>query len=522
MYRTILLSKIILLIFFLILRELPAQDSYELRILQVSLNPATDTMLVEFTIIKNNNSSYNDLQQEDVKIWLNNQICNSPRFNKNISHFPIKCLIVLDQSGSMRQNNKYERALKDISILISSFDQNILTGIIGVANEIKYIPLNSKNKDVVSILSEDKPEGNTRLYDGIYKVLQYSKTDNTGLSFIAAFSDGIDLHSKYTATDCLQLNSTLNIPIYIFLYNNNNIPFYKNLNRLAELSGGKVIIRDNDLFANLDLPKRGTANRLYIKTIDRLENEKWVHLRIQTMINNQIYSAENNVLLKIKEVKLTGKKQMNAHSGLVMIIAIGLGFVLTIIWVIYMANRKAKTTKCPFCSKRYDINLETCPSCRQNTMQFYETGKGNNFTDYQQQSLNNYSEEIENDSKTVVSTLNLENEGKSDKTIAVNTEPPPLAYLIIKKGDRIGKEYPLAAGMNTIGRDTDNTISIEDPALSGRHLKLWKNENDKFLINDLASTNGTYVNDVEIVQEELKDKDEILAGKTLFTFIQIS
>ncbi|MGA1869472.1 MAG: FHA domain-containing protein [bacterium] len=64
----------------------------------------------------------------------------------------------------------------------------------------------------------------------------------------------------------------------------------------------------------------------------------------------------------------------------------------------------------------------------------------------------------------------------------------------------------------TIGRNPDNIIQINNQSVSKYHAIIIK-EKDKVIIEDLQSTNGTYINEKQIHQEELKDGDEIFIGK---------
>ena len=73
-------------------------------------------------------------------------------------------------------------------------------------------------------------------------------------------------------------------------------------------------------------------------------------------------------------------------------------------------------------------------------------------------------------------------------------------------------EYVLDKEVMTIGRKDDNDIRIENLAVSGHHAKLLTIFEDSFL-EDLDSTNGTYVNGKAIEKHPLKHGDVITIGK---------
>lgn len=105
-----------------------------------------------------------------------------------------------------------------------------------------------------------------------------------------------------------------------------------------------------------------------------------------------------------------------------------------------------------------------------------------------------------------------------------------LARLIIERGGRIGKEFPITGIEANIGRwDADSGIFPdvdldEDDAeakVSRRHARIV-NHNGQFFIEDLGSTNGTFVNRGRRLlpgkRHMLQNGDEIIVGKTFLKF----
>ncbi len=101
----------------------------------------------------------------------------------------------------------------------------------------------------------------------------------------------------------------------------------------------------------------------------------------------------------------------------------------------------------------------------------------------------------------------------SGETVILGGKSVPLAYLI-RNSD--GKSFKLGNTTN-IGRSADNDIVLDDPSVSSEHAKV-KFENGKFVLYDLASTNGTYVNGNKITREELKDGDTVTLARVQMTF----
>jgi hypothetical protein len=80
-----------------------------------------------------------------------------------------------------------------------------------------------------------------------------------------------------------------------------------------------------------------------------------------------------------------------------------------------------------------------------------------------------------------------------------------------------GGEYPLEAGM-TIGRSRSNGIPISDQFASHMHARVFP-KGHFFYIEDLSSTNGTFVNGRRIDEPaQLKVRDEIRLGETVLRY----
>lgn len=70
----------------------------------------------------------------------------------------------------------------------------------------------------------------------------------------------------------------------------------------------------------------------------------------------------------------------------------------------------------------------------------------------------------------------------------------------------------------TIGRDTANTIRVDDPAVSSRHCLIVQKDG-RFVLTDRGSTNGTFVNGKAASQIDLRHGDEIQVGRARFYFL---
>jgi pSer/pThr/pTyr-binding forkhead associated (FHA) protein len=86
-----------------------------------------------------------------------------------------------------------------------------------------------------------------------------------------------------------------------------------------------------------------------------------------------------------------------------------------------------------------------------------------------------------------------------------------MARLILSLDSQILAEYNMTKERYTIGRLPDNDVRIDNPAVSGHHSLIINILNDSFL-EDLNSTNGTYVNGKLIKKHALQHGDVITIG----------
>lgn len=87
-----------------------------------------------------------------------------------------------------------------------------------------------------------------------------------------------------------------------------------------------------------------------------------------------------------------------------------------------------------------------------------------------------------------------------------------MAKLVLGFNGQTLHEYPLDRETLTIGRKADNDIHIDNLAVSGNHAKILTILNDSF-IEDLDSTNGTYINGEKIIRHALRNGEIIAIGK---------
>jgi hypothetical protein len=89
--------------------------------------------------------------------------------------------------------------------------------------------------------------------------------------------------------------------------------------------------------------------------------------------------------------------------------------------------------------------------------------------------------------------------------------------LILKFDNREMQECLVGIHPVSIGRLPDNTLIIDNPAVSGRHARIYK-EGTHYVLEDLKSTNGTFVNDRPVARHALAEGDVILIARHQLLF----
>jgi Nif-specific regulatory protein len=89
--------------------------------------------------------------------------------------------------------------------------------------------------------------------------------------------------------------------------------------------------------------------------------------------------------------------------------------------------------------------------------------------------------------------------------------------LVALSGPLAGQTFPLSLEAVSIGRQDDNTLQVRDLNASRRHCRI-EPAGDGFLLRDLGSRQGTFVNGRPIQEHRLQEGDLIAVGETLFLF----
>ncbi|GGB94583.1 FHA domain-containing protein [Cellulomonas carbonis] len=105
----------------------------------------------------------------------------------------------------------------------------------------------------------------------------------------------------------------------------------------------------------------------------------------------------------------------------------------------------------------------------------------------------------------------------AEEKAAVAALPSTSALLIMQRGPSAGARFLLDADRTVAGRSPSADIFLDDVTVSRKHVEFVR-ETEGFVVRDVGSLNGTYVNRTRIEQALLRPGDEVQIGKFRMTF----
>ncbi len=92
------------------------------------------------------------------------------------------------------------------------------------------------------------------------------------------------------------------------------------------------------------------------------------------------------------------------------------------------------------------------------------------------------------------------------------------ALLVVKRGPNAGSRFLLDSDITTAGRHPDSDIFLDDVTVSRRHAEFAR-DGDGFLVRDVGSLNGTYLDRERIESVPLAGGDEVQIGKYRLVYL---
>ena len=110
---------------------------------------------------------------------------------------------------------------------------------------------------------------------------------------------------------------------------------------------------------------------------------------------------------------------------------------------------------------------------------------------------------------------------RREPTVPIGVPAQPVGWLVARSGGRSGQSFGLKRGNNTVGRDPQRAdVVLDEPTVSGEHARV-RYEGGQFYLYDLASSNGTFVNNRRVPRQMLMDNDLVRFGNAELVFKKV-
>jgi hypothetical protein len=322
----------------------------------------------------------------------------------------------------------------------------------------------------------------TALNDALYDASRYLREIPTGRRSIVLVTDGLDENSVLNVEDALAIAGASHIPIYAVGVGHVQERF---LRRVAKLTSGQFIPGASARGSEI----AGLIASLPIETAAPPAPEA----REETARAPQAAAAG-------PATGPAAAPAAKASSGRGLIAALVILVVLAGAAFVYLRSRP-EPARCPTCGSDLPSPLAPCAFCARVDA---PSGLGE--------------EPDEEESQAALPpTLLAKLDGTEEfleKTITLRENP----VLAITKGPGVGQSYSLSReSITSLGRAKANDIVLPDVAVSSQHCRI-RPEEGRFVLHDLRSTNGTFVNERKVSRCALNEGDTIKIGETLLQF----
>ncbi len=291
---------------FLLLLPGSALEKKEVKPPKVAYNVTVNAVTLSVTVQDRKGRYINNLEKADFVVYENNE-------RKEITYFqhderaPISFTVLLDVSGSMALENKFEEIRQALRLLAREIlsPQDELALLVFADGEVEVAARHSLDrKGFLEALEKEKAYGKTALNDAVAASPQYAIRAKNEKRALILITDGIENDSVTTPEQALEIARRVEIPIYVIGY---KIPkaeeilarhkrksgltlqsIVYTLNLFAEATGGKAFFLDNteELLSAFYEIKKEQSHQYLIGYTSYREDERYRKIRVETRRGN--------------------------------------------------------------------------------------------------------------------------------------------------------------------------------------------------------------------------------------------
>lgn len=386
---------------------------------------------------------------------------------------PVSLALAIDRSGSLSP-----RDLDQIRELADSVFASLPAGseaaVFVFDDQSRLLcPLTSKPEDVRAALGQVKTSGKfTALHDALYDASRYLRDSGRGRRAILLVTDGKDENSALVLEDGLRVAQETGIPVFAVGVGRVE---ERVLRRIAKLTSGQYVPMNE---------ARGPALAALLLEAPAAPAAPAAPSASSSPVAAPAPSPARGGAAPA--VATTGRSSRFLGAGLLAVLAAAAVIAA-------LGLRRRGKAHCPRCGGELASPLSPCPSCREAS-----APEGSN---------------ADSVSETVVARMNITEE-YLEKTVTLRERP----VLVVTQGPSTGQVVRLGPEVTTsIGRAKANDIVLEDLSVSSQHCRV-RPEEGRYVLHDLKSTNGTFVNERRVTRHPLSEGDVVKVGETSLQF----
>lgn len=406
---------------------------------------------------------------------------------------PVVVAFVLDTSGSV--GPKGAAVARDLaSGILSRLPAGSQAAVFCFDDQSRLVlPRTSDPASVRRALASLKIRGrHTALHDALFDASRSLRDAPAGRRFIVLVTDGKDEDSSLELLDGLRLAEQEAIPVFALGVGKVE---ERVLRRIAKLTGGEYL-------PAAQAGAAGLAAKMMERTPQQAAAAAAPAAPGAPPQGAGPVGAERPATTSSSPATTTARAAAGQERGI--------GWLWLLLGLLAaaaaaFAMRRARSPRCSGCGRALADTLSPCPFCGAEERRS-QTGP--------ELSAEPADRTLAADlSPTVMARLNATEE-YLEKTITLRERP----VLVVNRGPGAGKVFDLNLESATcIGRAKANDIVLDDVAVSSEHCRI-RAENGAFVVHDLSSTNGTFVNDHKIGRQPLAAGDLLQVGETFMQF----
>ena len=396
---------------------------------------------------------------------------------------PALVALTLDTSGSVGEADLARTRELALGIL-ASLPQGSEVAVLTFDDQSRVVqPRTSHPEEVKAALGQARIAGRyTALYDALYDASRYLHDVRAPRKAIVLVTDGKDENSSLNLDDGLRVAVDNGIPVYAVGVGRVE---ERILRRIAKLTGGEYM-------AATEAEGPAVAGKILARPLPSTAPTP----EAPTATAATPRGAPPASVPAAASVPKAPESRRSVPWLWAALVG-GLGSAAALGW---LALRRTRPARCPRCNRVLASAFSECPFCAAEEALLAPREAE---TPLPESVL----------SETVVARLSSTEEFL-EKTITLQEKP----VLLVTAGASAGQVFNLSLeSVTSIGRAKANDIVLEDVAISSQHCRV-RPENGSFVVHDLRSTNGTFLNERRVTRSPLVSGDILKVGETSLQF----